>query len=88
MSRNIDLTRDRKLRATLQALNLITLGLALCLLVAAVSTQAAIMLSGLYVPFVAGVGANLHLFIAGNVKVHEAQATAPDAPAPPAGGGA
>lgn len=83
MSRTTDLTRDRKLRATLTALNLITLGLALCLLVAAVSTQAALMLAGLYVPFVTGVGANLHLFIAGNVKVHQAQAAgAEPTPAP------
>jgi hypothetical protein len=77
-----DLTRDRKVRVTLAAMLLLFLGLAACLVVAAFAKDSVALLAGLYVPFATGVGMALGLFINGNVKVHQAQVAAGEAPAP------
>lgn len=77
MSRTTDLTRDRKVRVTLQAMHLLTLGLALCLLGAWLVKDSVGLLVGLYAPFGVGIGGALGLFINGNVQVHRANAAAP-----------
>lgn len=64
--------RNRKLYATYWAIFALEIGLLGCLLAAALRPGIGMLLAGLFVPFVGGVGAALHLFIAGNVKVHEA----------------
>jgi hypothetical protein len=75
-----DQTRDRKVRMTKLAMWLLVLGLALCLVAGVLAREVALLIAGLYTPFAAGVGAALHLFIRGNVQVHEAQASAPAQP--------
>lgn len=69
-----DVTRDRKLRATLHAVWALFFGLIACLAVVAYKHEVGLVLSGLYVPFATGIGAALGLFINGNVRVHQAQA--------------
>ena len=69
-----DLTRDRKVRMTLRAMHLLTLGLAMCLLAGVARHDIAALLVGLYAPFGLGIGGALGLFINGNVRVHQAQA--------------
>lgn len=80
MRSTTDLTRDRKVRVTLHAMHLITLGLCACLLTAIRLHDSVGLLVGLFGPFAAGIGAALGLFVNGNVKVHQANAGASPAP--------
>jgi site-specific recombinase len=75
--RHTDLTRDRKLRATLRAMTFLLLGLGLCLLAAYWVKESGALLAGIYTTFALGIGGALGLFINGNVKVHQATADAP-----------
>jgi hypothetical protein len=81
--RQTDLTRDRKVRVTMHAMHLVTLGLCACLITAIRLHDSVGLLVGLYGPFVAAIGTALGLFVNGNVQVHRANAGAPPAPAAP-----
>jgi hypothetical protein len=66
-------SRERKVRVTLWSNWLLSGGLVACLLAAIYMKDIGLVITGLYVPFAAGIGTNLALFVNGNVKVHQAQ---------------
>lgn len=78
-----DLTRDRKLRATLRAMLYLLLGLAGTLVAARFVDGAGALLAGVFTTYALGIGGALGLFINGNVKVHGVNAGAE--PPPPGG---
>ena len=79
LSRPVETERNRKLLATNRAIDRCTFGLAGCLAVACYRPELGLMLAGLLVPYLTAVGANLALFIQGNVKVHQATGGEPSA---------
>lgn len=81
MTRTTDLTRDRKVRVTLHAMHLLTLGFCAALLTSIKLDDSVGLLVGLYTPFGIGIGSALGLFVNGNVQVHRANAAA-EAPPP------